>query len=652
MRRFLTISAVLPTATCLLVTALIADVLADARRAWISRGQAQNISVVVASVEDLSEAAINFRLERGAVNFALAAQEPAGAETEEMVAALRGESEKSLSSALARFATQSPLAIKAELDAVNQAMRAFADLRSEADEAVKQTADQRAPDFRANWTVTNDKLTTSIDRLIQRLTSGSPIPDAGIADVLRIAQNTWTLREAVGNDRFFFTTRARRGQALSAQERRTFAGAAGEIKAQWNAIEEQIRLLPAALQFRESVETVNRIYFQELPLKRQVVVDDLANRGSATRSLTEWRDLAVPGQAGMVSVMNIALDIADARAIAAAEQATKALYSEILSLILIVAIGAFTILYVFHGIVTPIKKISRSMRLVVDGKLAFEIPYQHRVDEIGMLAHGLRVFRDEEIEKQRLRVEKEGAEAANRAKSRFLANMSHELRTPLNAIIGFSEVIQMEMFGPISPRYQNYASDIRNSGTHLLDLINEILDLSKLEAGRLELHEEEVDLPTTIDSCISLIASQARDAKLQVSQSVDRDVVTIRADDRRLRQILINLLSNAVKFTPEGGKIRVSARRKTEGLELSVSDTGIGIAPENIPAALMAFGQIDSALSRKHEGTGLGLPLAKHLVELHGGTLTISSKENVGTTVTILLPAERIVTRPGMLSVT
>src|SRR6185503_12645544 len=315
--------------------------------------------------------------------------------------------------------------------------------------------------------------------------------------------------------------------------------------------------------------------------------------------------------------------------------ATKALYSEILSLILIVAIGAFTILYVFHGIVTPIKKISRSMRLVVDGKLAFEIPYQHRVDEIGMLAHGLRVFRDEEIEKQRLRVEKEGAEAANRAKSRFLANMSHELRTPLNAIIGFSEVIQMEMFGPISPRYQNYASDIRNSGTHLLDLINEILDLSKLEAGRLELHEEEVDLSMAIDTCIGLVAGQAGDAKIEVSRSIDRDVATIRADDRRLRQILINLLSNAVKFTPEGGKVRVSARRTTEGLELSVSDTGIGIAPENIPAALAAFGQIDSALSRKHEGTGLGLPLAKHLAELHGGTLSISSTENVGTAVTV-----------------
>jgi signal transduction histidine kinase len=242
-----------------------------------------------------------------------------------------------------------------------------------------------------------------------------------------------------------------------------------------------------------------------------------------------------------------------------------------------------------------------------------------------------------------LRVEKEGAEAASRAKSDFLANMSHELRTPLNAIIGFSEVIKCSIFGPVSERYRGYAGDIFNSGTHLLGLINEILDLSKLEAGQLKLHEETIDLAVMIESCMTLVEKQAEKSDIRMSASIDDAYPTIRADDRRLRQILINLLANAVKFTPEGGQIRVSSFLTHGGLAICVSDTGIGMAPEDIPRALTIFGQVDSMISRKHAGTGLGLPLAKHLVELHGGRLTIDSKVDVGTTVTVVLPLERVV---------
>jgi signal transduction histidine kinase len=244
---------------------------------------------------------------------------------------------------------------------------------------------------------------------------------------------------------------------------------------------------------------------------------------------------------------------------------------------------------------------------------------------------------------------KEMAEYASRAKSEFLANMSHELRTPLNAILGFSEIIKSRQFGPSSERYPDYAGHIFSSGQHLLALINDILNLSKLEAGQFVLQEEEVDLAATAEACMTLVETQARGAKIRLSMSLDYGARFIRADERRLRQILINLLSNAVKFTSEGGHVRLSSAQKNGGLAIAVSDTGIGMAPDDIPTALTPFGQVDSKVRRKQEGTGLGLPLARQLVELHGGTFVIESKINVGTTVTFVLPPERMIAPPAPL---
>jgi signal transduction histidine kinase len=245
---------------------------------------------------------------------------------------------------------------------------------------------------------------------------------------------------------------------------------------------------------------------------------------------------------------------------------------------------------------------------------------------------------------------KEKAETASRAKSEFLANMSHELRTPLNAIIGFAEIIKKRTFGAASERYVEYAGDIHNSGTHLLGLINDILNLSKLEAGKFQLQEENVDLELAIAACTNLIEVAAREANIRLSVTLDPEALTIRADDRRLRQVLINLLSNAVKFTPDGGSVSVRSFRRNGGLAISVSDTGIGMAPENIPKALAPFDQIERKVRRKQEGTGLGLPIAKQLVELHGGTLSIESTVDVGTTVTFLLPPSRMVAKRAELA--
>ena len=243
-----------------------------------------------------------------------------------------------------------------------------------------------------------------------------------------------------------------------------------------------------------------------------------------------------------------------------------------------------------------------------------------------------------------LRTAKEQAELASRAKSEFLANMSHELRTPLNVIIGFSEIMSGVSSGASDvERHTEYAQAIGESGRHLLHLINDILDLSKIEAGRLELREDMVDLGRLVAACVGDLRERVRAKALALDSEIPETLPLLWADPTKLKQILLNLLSNAVKFTPDGGRIAVKlAVLPAKGLELSVRDTGIGMAQKEVPIALEKFGQIDAKLSRKYEGSGLGLPLTKALIERHGGTLEIRSAPNAGTTVTATFPPARV----------
>ena len=244
-----------------------------------------------------------------------------------------------------------------------------------------------------------------------------------------------------------------------------------------------------------------------------------------------------------------------------------------------------------------------------------------------------------------LRAAKEEAEVANRAKSEFLATISHELRTPLNAVIGFSEMMMLETLGPMgSPQYVDHARDIHSAGSHLLAIINDILDLSKAEAGKLDLMEGEVDVAEAIAAVWRIMRPRAEQAGLTLAVAAPRELPTLYADERKLKQMLMNLASNAIKFTPKGGHVALAVSVEAErSFTICVRDSGIGIAKENLEKVLQPFVQIDSALNRRHAGTGLGLPLVAAMMELHGGKLLLESAPGEGTAAALVFPWRRVV---------
>ncbi len=235
---------------------------------------------------------------------------------------------------------------------------------------------------------------------------------------------------------------------------------------------------------------------------------------------------------------------------------------------------------------------------------------------------------------------KEAAEAANRTKSDFLANMSHELRTPLNAIIGFSDMMKMGMGGEMSAKHQEFTEDIHNSGKHLLNLINEILDLSKIESGNMKLEYSDIAMPELLERSLVFFKERAMKHRINVSSECVSELPLVRGDEMRIKQVLVNLLSNAVKFTPDDGKVHVSVRMLGAGeqIEMIVSDTGPGISEEDIPKLFKSFQQLDSSCTKEHQGTGLGLALCRSIVELHGGKIWVESEVGKGSRFIFRLP--------------
>jgi signal transduction histidine kinase len=260
-------------------------------------------------------------------------------------------------------------------------------------------------------------------------------------------------------------------------------------------------------------------------------------------------------------------------------------------------------------------------------------------DQAVIAIENVRLFKELQASNREIAEKSRQLEVASQHKSEFLANMSHELRTPLNAIIGFSEVLGERLFGELNAKQEEYLKDIHASGQHLLSLINDILDLSKIEAGRMELELTDFDLPSAIDNALTLVRERAGRRGIALHPAADEGLGQIRADERKIKQVLLNLLSNAIKFTPDGGRIDVRARAVDGSVEVSVSDTGVGIAPEDQAAIFEEFRQVGTA-AKKVEGTGLGLALSRKFIELHGGRIWVQSQVGAGSTFTFTIPVQ------------
>ncbi|MDH3600866.1 MAG: ATP-binding protein [Candidatus Tectomicrobia bacterium] len=302
-------------------------------------------------------------------------------------------------------------------------------------------------------------------------------------------------------------------------------------------------------------------------------------------------------------------------------------------------------------VIEPILHLAQTARIVSENKDYTIRAVKYSDDEVGLLTDDFNDMLAQIEEDLALRAAKEGAEAASQAKSEFLANMSHELRTPLNAIIGFSEVLLDKMFGDLNDKQEEYLHDIFTSGQHLLSLINDILDLAKIESGKIELEPSRFNFRELVDGSLVMVRERAQSHDMSLSIEIADGIDAIVGDERKVKQILFNLLSNAVKFTPDGGQVGITAHTEGPEIQVAVWDTGIGIAPEDQGRIFEEFQQVGSGLTAKAEGTGLGLALTRKLVELHGGTISVESVPERGSTFTFTLPTSVVAEQMSLTAI-
>jgi len=409
-------------------------------------------------------------------------------------------------------------------------------------------------------------------------------------------------------------------------------------------------LLAGNVRARAEDRMIRELRIQKDDLSREAYrVLRLVDRKGSPTAILAWRQRFDAMAGNFQTLIDGALRIEKAELDLRQEQLSDQIRRQVL-IATMIALGTGALAFfggyrISNAIATPIRRLKKAAVSIAEGQ--FDLPaLPSSRDEVGQLAKRFsEMARKLQHLMGDLRGRADAAEGANRAKSAFLAHVSHELRTPLNAIIGFSEILRAEPQGPLgSDRYRDYVGDIHNSGSHLLKLVNDLLDMAKAEAGRLEIREDVIDMQEVMQACAALLDPLCKASKVELHLAIAGSDRCLRGDEVRLRQILLNLLNNAVKFTPQGGRVSLEIAWDAQNAMIAeIKDTGIGIAPDDLNKVLQPFGQAGDIMTRKHQGTGLGLPLTKALVELHGGRLQIESALGQGTSVRIVFPPERTV---------
>ncbi len=642
-------------AMLLAVSYLGGDAVND-RRLW-----ARGILEATGVVDLLFESARNWALERGLVHMALAKAEPVSAEDGASIDAHRRTADAAFAEALRRLANHPAFAVDgAVIDRLRQRHDDLVALRVVADGDLRNPAALRRATTTAGWMPAASALIEATQQLVlvtDALSEGEAGRLAALQEIRRLA---WLINDVAGRERATLGALIAGGAPISPETKRELSALRARFMLAWESL--------GVLAGRE--DTAPRIAAGVAGLGDAMFGPFEATRQAVYQAGNDGRPYPLPAAAWFATstrAIESALGLAELAGgeIASLARESVAHSRRILAVVLaIVAAGGLVllggVLFIDRRVVAPLNAAARATIELAKGNLDIAVPRERRNNEIGRLSQALLRLRDNSVELARMaaaeaelkRQAEQGrwsAEAASRMKSQFLANMSHELRTPLNAIIGFSEVMAGEMLGPLGePRYKGYARDIHESGRHLLDVINDILDMSRVEAGKMESRESAIDVESVVATALRFVAERGAAAGLRVVTRVAPGLPFLFADERMVKQILLNLLSNAIKFTPAGGEVTVSAAVEAAGpLLLAVADTGIGIAADDTQRAIEPFGQIDSDLNRRYQGTGLGLSLVKSLLDLHGGTLTLESQPGIGTVATVRFPADRLVAAPA-----
>ncbi|HEX4159008.1 MAG TPA: HAMP domain-containing sensor histidine kinase [Rhizomicrobium sp.] len=586
------------------------------------------------------------RFELGTVSTVLESPRAVDAETWADIEHMRARSTATLNRALFGLAKNN-MSTASERAAIVRERAAIDGPQPEIDAALRRPQLRSAARI-AKWVPTDRNPFAAEDRVSAELTNEIDRSDPFIAEMMKIKQLSWAVREFAGNDRLLVGAGIASGKGYNNARLEVMTELTGRGDALWDVVLEDASVgrVPPAL--HTAIATANELYFVRLRGLRKTVIDAFASGKRPPISGHDWIGTSGTAMKSLVQVANVAVDLSDADARAELDAARWNLAIHLCIMFLSLAAALVATLFISRRIARPMSRIAETMRLVADGDMTCEVPFGNRGDEIGELSRALAVFRRNALEKRRVedelvqsRIAEQSAEASSRVKSEFLAHMSHELRTPLNAIIGFSDMMLQGIFGPLQKRHGEYVGLINKSGLHLLEVISNILDMSKLEAGKFVLHMEDVDLAALSGDCTALMRFAAEERQILLSADVPADGASLAVDPRALKQIVINLLSNAVKFTPKGGEVLISVRTRADVLEIIVRDTGIGIPKAALERVGRPFERLTNNSHVAGEGTGLGLALVHALARLHGGTVRIDSTEHVGTVVTVALPTLR-----------
>jgi signal transduction histidine kinase len=636
--------------TAVLVVVLVSVFAVLARNAFQHQREANRILSVVHTASDVLSSKEVVRVDLGIIYAALEAPEAASPSTVRHIMELHAKSERALHSVLEKFQARQSIDTQRGFAQVLKDYAHYREVIPRVVAAVQLPITQRPSGLLADATNTTVKLLSGIDSQSDLLSGRIAGTDSFIDNMMKINQVAWSVRSFAGVDRRLMGTAIANARQLSADERQVLSEKDGIIGALWSTIDNADSDASQPPQLRAKIKDAEGTYFLRLRSLRQKIINDLASGRKVPISGQEWVTLSTPALNSIAAISDTALDLTESHVEAQVVVADQNFYIAIGLMFLSIGLASFTTLYVIWRIIRPLNQITETMIAVAQGDLQQKIMFEDRKDEIGQFARALHIFRDGATEKQKLEVElvrnqaaKEVAETSSRVKSEFLANMSHELRTPLNAILGFSEILMVQLYGPLGHvKYKEYAEDVHKSGAHLLELINDVLDLSKIDAGKMELRESVFSISEVVKDAVLLVRGKAKD-RVMLKLSVPEDS-QILADKRLIKQILINLLSNAIKFTPEGGTITVGAHHNSgQELQIYVADTGIGMDALQLDKAFSAYGQINSKVAQTHQGTGLGLPIAQSLARLHGGDLVGQSSPGEGTRMVLHLPENRVV---------